>query len=68
LLRFGGRGKKGTCFCWNIVPEKGIPGKLPLEKRNMKRNSFFLQELGSYSPGFLDLESLKKECKKECTT
>jgi hypothetical protein len=30
----------------------------------MKRNSFFLQELGCNSPGFLELESQKKGTQK----
>jgi hypothetical protein len=36
----------------------------PWKKRNMERNSFFLQELGSNSPGFLELESQKKGTQK----
>jgi hypothetical protein len=51
-----------------MVPAKKNSWKSNLEKRNMERNSFFLQKLGSNSPGFLELESQKKEPKKECTT
>jgi hypothetical protein len=40
--------------------QKGIPGKVPLKKRDTERNSFFLQELGSDSLEFLELENQKK--------
>jgi hypothetical protein len=36
----------------------------PWKKRNMERNSYFLQKLGSNSPGFLELESQKKGTQK----
>jgi hypothetical protein len=48
--------------------QKGIPGKLPLENKEHGKEFPFLQELGSNSPRFLELESQKKELKKECTT
>jgi hypothetical protein len=51
-------------FCRNYVPAKGIPGKVPLKKRNLERNPFFLQELGSNSPEVLELESQKKGMQK----
>jgi hypothetical protein len=42
LLHFGKRGKKGTCFCRNIVPAKWNSLKVTVQKnRNMDRNFFF---------------------------
>jgi hypothetical protein len=61
LLRFGGRGKKGTFFCRNIVPAKRNSWKVTLGKKGTwKGIQFILRELGSNSPGFLELESQKK--------
>jgi hypothetical protein len=65
LLRFGGRGKKGTSFCWTIVPAKRNSWKGSLEKKGTRKGiPCFLQELGSNSPGFLELESQKKGMQK----
>jgi hypothetical protein len=68
LLHFGRRDKKGTSFCRNIVPAKRNSWKVTLGKKEHGKESFFLQGLGSNSPGFLELESQKKGIKKECTT
>jgi hypothetical protein len=46
LLHFGGRGKKGTCFCRNIVPAKKNPWKVTLEKKGTwNRIPFFCRNL-----------------------
>jgi hypothetical protein len=64
LLRFGGRGKKGTCFCRKIVPANRNSWKITLGKKEHGKELLFLQELGSNSPGFLELESQKKGTQK----
>jgi hypothetical protein len=64
LLRLGGRGKKGTCFCRNRVPSKRNSWKVTLEKKEYGKEFLFLQELGSNSPGLLELESQKKGMQK----
>jgi hypothetical protein len=64
LLHFGGRGKEGTCFCRNIVPAKTNSLKVTFEKKEHGKEFLFLQELGSNSPGFLELESQQKRTQK----
>jgi hypothetical protein len=64
LLRFGGRGKNGTSFCRNIVPAKRNSWKITLGKKEHGKESFFLQELGSNSSGFLELKSKKTRTQK----
>jgi hypothetical protein len=59
MLCFGRRSKKGTSFCRNIVPAKRNSWKVTLGKMEKEKEFFFLQELGSISPGFLELESQK---------
>jgi hypothetical protein len=56
--------KKGTSFCRNIVPARRNSWKVTLGKKGIwKGIPLFLQELGSNSPGFLELE-IKKGTQK----
>jgi hypothetical protein len=55
-----GEVKKELVFAGTEFLQKGIPGKIPLGKKEYGKEFLFLQELGSNSPGFLELESQKK--------
>jgi hypothetical protein len=57
--------KNELVFAGTKFLQKGIPGKLSLEKKEHGKEFVFLEELGINSPGFLELESQKKESKKE---
>jgi hypothetical protein len=41
LLQFGRRGKKGTCFCRNIVPAKRNSWKVTLGKKEHEKEFLF---------------------------
>jgi hypothetical protein len=60
--------EKELVFAGTWFLQKGTPGKVPLKKKEYGKEFLFFQELVSNSPGFLELESQKKERKKECTT
>ena len=61
---FAGGVKKELVFAGTEFLQKGITGKLPMEKKEQGKEFLFLQKLGSNSPGFLELESQKKGMQK----
>jgi hypothetical protein len=69
LLHFGGRGKKGTCFCRNIVPAEMNSWKVTLGKKGTwKGIPYFCRNLEVIPQDSWNLKAKEKEPKKECTT
>jgi hypothetical protein len=61
------RAEKELVFAGTWFLQKGIPGKVPLKKRDMEMNSFFCRNLEVIPQDSWNWKAKKKEHKKECT-